>query len=271
MASNSLTVIEKFELVQMDDDFLSTIQEEMEGLGRLPIDAIKIPVGGGITFEVPGDDPENPEVAKEIVGVIVAHSPQGAYWEGSYSGGKETPACMSVNGKIGINTRTGETRECADCPFNQFGSAVDEQGRPTRGKACKNTHVLYIMQEGALMPVRMNVPATSIKVWKEYLAKRLLLRGKKPSNVVTKISLKKDKNTDGIVYSQCVFTKVGDLAPGVVKSMEPMVALAKQLINEQPKFDIEPAKAVVDAPFAAQPATTAETVEAEAMFEEVPF
>ena len=53
------------------ENFLSEIAEEMDGLGDISFDSIKIPSGGGLAFEVPGDDPENPGIEKEICGVIL--------------------------------------------------------------------------------------------------------------------------------------------------------------------------------------------------------
>ena len=38
-------------------------------------DRVKIPSGGGLAFELPGEDDENPESATEIVGVILDHHP----------------------------------------------------------------------------------------------------------------------------------------------------------------------------------------------------
>lgn len=241
--ANELTIVKKFDIAPIDEDILQTFKEEMDGLGTMPIDVIKIPSGGGIAFEVPGDDPESPDMAKEIVGVIVAHKPQNAYWQDAYNGDNANPDCQSLDGKTGINSATGEVRDCDSCPFNQFGSAKNAQGQPTKGKACKNTHRLYLLQEGAMFPVIINLPPTSIKSFKDYLTKRLLLRGKKSSSVVTKIALKKATSGDGITYSQCVFTKAGDLSKDMITALAPAVALAKKLMNMQPAIESSEEKA----------------------------
>ena len=228
--ANELTVVKKFEVAPIDSEVMAAFKEEMEGLGTMPIDTIKIPSGGGIAFEVPGEDPDSPDMAKELIGVITGHKPQNAYWQDAYSGDNASPDCYSDDGKVGINTNTGESRLCETCPFNQFGSALNAQGQPTKGKACKNLHRLYLLMEGALMPVIINIPPTSIKPFKDYLAKRLLLRGKRPVQVLTKITLKKAVSNDGITYSQCVFTKAGDLAPDIIKTLAPVVAMTKDLM-----------------------------------------
>ena len=235
--ANELTVIKKFDIAPIDDDILQSFKEEMDGLGTMPIDVIKIPSGGGIAFEVPGEDPESPDMAKELVGVIVAHRPQNAYWQDAYSGDNASPDCFSSDGKTGIDSSTGEAKSCDTCPFNQYGSAKNAQGQPTKGKACKNIHRLYLLQEGAMFPVVINLPPTSIKSFRDYIARRLLLKGKKPSNVVTKITLKKATSGDGITYSQCVFAKAGDLSKDMIASLAPAVALAKELMNMQPAIE----------------------------------
>ena len=68
-----------------------------------------------------------------------------------------------------------------------------------------------------MMPIIVSLPVMSIKPFREYLSKRLLLRGKKPVAVVTEISLTRDKNSTGINYSRCAFKKVADLTPEEVE------------------------------------------------------
>lgn len=255
--ANELAVIKKYDVVPVDSDIMEAFREEMEGLGNMPIDTIKIPSGGGIAFEVPGEDPDSPDMAKELIGVIVGHKPQNAYWADAYTGENNGPDCYSDDSKTGIDSNTGEVKDCATCPFNQYGSAVNAQGQPTKGKACKNLHRIYLLQEGAMFPVIINIPPTSIKPFKDYLAKRLLLRGKRPHQVLTKITLKKASSNDGITYSQCVFAKAGDLSPEIMKSLEPSIALTKELMSIQappPVMEAEPQATAQEAQTTAQEA-----------------
>ena len=108
-----------------------------------------------------------------------------------------------------------------------------------------------------MFPVIINIPPTSIKPFKDYLAKRLLLRGKRPHQVVTKITLKKASSSDGITYSQCVFAKAGDLSPEIMKSLEPSIALTKELMSIQappPVMEAEPQATAQEAQTTAQEA-----------------
>mgnify|MGYP001041589053 CR=1 FL=1 len=60
---NELMVINNFNMQTISGDLAQAIAEEMDGLGALPFDRVKIPSGGGLAFEIPGEDDENPESA----------------------------------------------------------------------------------------------------------------------------------------------------------------------------------------------------------------
>ena len=77
------------------------LQEEMQGLGTISFDTVKIPSGGGLAFEIAGDDPDNPDVVKELVGVIVAHVPTNVYFASEYDGANDLPDCASADGVYG--------------------------------------------------------------------------------------------------------------------------------------------------------------------------
>lgn len=204
------------------------IAEELEGLGTISLDIVKMPSAGGLTFELPGENEDNPEIAKEITGVIVDHHAVNAYWAGKFDGKDEPPLCMSLDGKFGMSLKTGEQHSCQTCPFNQFGPNKEP-------KACKNMHRLYILREGDALPIMLNVPPSSLKNLKEYIAKRVILKRRKLSNVVTQITLKKAQSNGGITYSQAVFTKVGELTPEQVQSFAPITEMVKAIGRRYPE------------------------------------
>lgn len=217
MAKNELMVKENFELA-INGEVADIIAEELDGLGEIPFDRVKIPSGGGLAFEVPGDDPDSPDIAKELVGIVIDHHPVNAYWESKYDGQNTSPSCSSMDGKYGngwdanwnsVNQSTGELIKnptcngcCRDCYFNKFGSDGE-------GKACKNMHRLYILPENSPLPYILTLPPTSIKAWKEYLGKRIVVKGLRPHHVITKVTLKKQENKGGISYSSAQFSIVG--------------------------------------------------------------
>lgn len=205
----------------------SYMAEELEGLGSISLDIVKIPAGGGIMFELPSDDPDNPDVTKDLTGVIVDHHAMNNFWASDFTGENVNPDCVSLDGKVGKDMHSGEMKNCASCPFNQFGSKG-------AGKACRNSHRLYILRDGDGLPLILNLPPSSLKTFKEYLAKRILLRGQKLSQVVTQITLKKAQSKSGITYSQASFAKVGDLTPEQIAEVAPMTALVKSIGRRYP-------------------------------------
>ena len=52
------------------------LAEDMDGL-QMSFPRIKIPAGGALTFEIPSDDPENPDYEKILEGVILFNHPSG--------------------------------------------------------------------------------------------------------------------------------------------------------------------------------------------------
>lgn len=225
-SSTALTVLEKnkFELVPFTTEMKEAIAEELDGIDNLRFDMVKTPTAGGLAFEVPGDDPENPDVTKEIVGIIVHHHKVNAFWEGEFDGVNNQPLCSSRDGKVGVEPETGCTNECATCPRNAFGS-----DKNARGKACKNMEHLYFLRSGSPLPIVLVVPPSSLKAWQEYLSKGIVLRGKRLNQVLTKVTLKKEQNADGIQFSKYVFTKVDNLTPAEIEYIKPMATALKEI------------------------------------------
>ena len=227
MAAN-LTKPETFAIVPMSAELSQMLTEELDGMGQVPFDAVKIPSGGGLAFELSGDDPDNPETVQTLTGVIVHHHPVNVYWERDFDGAGGLPDCSSPDGHHGFNAKTGEVLDCASCPYNQFGS-----GRGN-SKACKNTHRVYLLRENESLPILLTLPPTSLRAFKDYLAKRLIMKGKRSTDVITSIKLKKEKNADGITYSARTFSKAGDLTPDQIAAVKPVAAWVKGIAARVP-------------------------------------
>lgn len=221
MKNETLELVEAQETAIAERN-MTELMEELEGLGDIGFDRIKIPSGGGIAFEFPTDDPDVPESRNAIEGVIVHHQPRNVYYRDAYTGESNQPDCVSHDGKTGVRTATGAVATCLQCKYNQFGSAENGQG-----KACQNRMDLYILTEDSMFPVILNLPATSLKAFKEYLAKRVVFQKKKLCEVRTKITLKKEKSGGGITYSKCCFVKIGDLSPVEIQEAETMREMCK--------------------------------------------
>lgn len=174
----------------------SLVAEEMEGL-TLSFDRIKIPAGGGLAYEVPSENPDNPDMVKEFKAVILHQHPVHVYYKEKYTGGNTPPDCSSNDGYIGIESETGEVKICKECEFSKFGSGEGN------GKACKQRRRLYILRPDEALPTILSIPTCSLNDYSKYMT-RLITRGNKSNSVVTKFSLKKAQSAGGISYSQVV-------------------------------------------------------------------
>ena len=221
------------DLVKKENQFVANaeamdLQEEMQGL-NVTFDRIKVPSGGGLAFEVPGENPDEPDLQKEFSAVILYHHPILSYYKEKYTGGSEAPDCSSMDGINGVDRESGELKSCKDCPLNQFGTG--ENG----GKACKTKRRIFILRAGEAFPTLLTLPTASISDYSKYIM-RLLSKGKKSNQVVTKFGLKKDSNKTGITFSKVTLAYERDLTEpeleNIYKMSDQVKTLAKN-IHEQ--------------------------------------
>ena len=177
------------------------LAEDRDGM-QLSLPRVKIPSGGALQFELPGSDPENPDYAKTLEGVILFQHAACAYWqEGSEYDDNATPLCSSVDGKVGIGTPGGT---CASCEFNQFRSASDG-----KAKACKNMRHLYLLRSGDYIPLQVVLPPTSLRPYQDFYNLAFALRNRAIYGSVVQIGLKRADNGTNI-YSVATFKKLYD-------------------------------------------------------------
>lgn len=213
--SKDLTTINEngFELANAEN-INEVFVSEMDGLTPT-FERVKIPAGGGLAYEIPGENANSPDLVKEFRAVILYHHPLNTYYKEKFTGGNNPPDCGSLDGHSGIEAESGEIRDCKSCGFNKFGSG--ESG----GKACKQKRRIYVLKEGEMLPMLMSLPTGSLGEFSRYIM-RLLSKGKKPSCVVTKFSLKKAQNSGGISYSQGVFSLDRELTEDEKKAVQCM-------------------------------------------------
>lgn len=177
-------------------------------IGPGDLDKITVPSGGGTIWEVPTFD--GAEGMKSIKGIIVHKNNRRAYWATNDPSG-DPPDCSSqdcVHGEANQETEAGlqilsdnPNMLCKECPLNQWGSATDDSGAQTRGKACKETTQLFILREGENLPNVVSVPPGSLANLKKYLLKLPV----KYFYCVTELSLESDKNDRGTKFSKINF------------------------------------------------------------------
>jgi len=188
-------------LALANSDLGAMMAEELDGLDA-GFERIKVPSGGGLMFEVPGEDGD-PEAVREFSAVILHHHPLHAFYKAKYTGGNQPPDCCSFDGVTGEGEPGGP---CRKCPLNQWDSG--ENG----AKACKNRRRIYVLREGEIFPLLLSLPTGSLQEFTRYI-KRLLSKGRKSNAVVTRFTLRKATNTGGIAYSQAQFAVDRPLTP----------------------------------------------------------
>ena len=175
-------------------DFNTVVSEEMDGLNTV-FERIKMPSGGTTLFKMPTDDTDEPSFVKEFSAVILYHHPIRAYFKTKFTGATNPPDCGSLDAVKGYGEPGGD---CRNCIYNDFGTG--DNG----AKACKERQRLYLLQEGELFPILLSLPTGSLKEFSRYLM-RLLTKGIKSNEVVTKFSLTTATNKGGIVYAKASF------------------------------------------------------------------
>lgn len=187
-------------------DLMEILQENVGGaITEFDLTRVKVPSGGMTAWVIPSLDGED-EVATTIDGVLVYHREPRAYWSAGIdeSGGNTPPDCRSSDGKIGIGDPGGD---CSVCPYAQFGSADHGEGR---GQACKQMKLVFLLRPESLLPVALFLPPTSIKPVRQYLL-GLASEGQHYSSAVTRLSLEKDRNAEGIEYAKVKLTRLSTL------------------------------------------------------------
>ena len=219
--SNELVTlsVEQYPVLAGGGDVARTIRHNLGGEQVTPGDLsrIKVPSGGATNWSVTGPDGEEAAV-KTLEGIIVHTSRRRAYWDNPNPTG-DPPACSSVDCLQGIGDPGGD---CDSCQFNQFGSAVKPDGTAGRGKACKESRLVFLLRQGATLPEVVAVPAGSLKPVKQYLLKL----GMPYWAVITRLSLTRTQNKDGIAFAQIAPAMIGVLDPEASKAI---MAYAQEL------------------------------------------
>jgi len=174
-----------------------------EDVGILDFDRIRVPSGGGLQFEIPTID--GIEHSDHVDGVIALDFVQRALWLDSIEdgGSGNPPDCSSDDGEVGVGGDRYKGSRCADCPYNDFGTA-----KGGRGKACKEIRQVVLIGD-SVIPRIVTVPPTSLAGLKKY---KLRLAGAplKYFAVVTRIKLKSATNKAGVKYSEMTFETLKD-------------------------------------------------------------
>jgi hypothetical protein len=205
--------ITRFEPEQIHEAIETNLAGEQ--LTERDLDRITVPAGGGSAFEIVDETGETSNV-KAVTGVLIKIRTGRAYWATAIeeSGGGAPPDCFSTDGKTGTPMEYEDDDApksyggpCKDCVMNQWGSSDKEK---SRGKACKEMRLVYLLQPDSILPSVIIVPPSSLQALKTYTT-RLIRKALPFSDVMTEVSLQQAQNQAGIKYSQLVFKKISDL------------------------------------------------------------
>lgn len=188
---------EKFPVLVPGNQAAALLKQNLAGedISMADLDRVKVPAGGGTSWTVKTLEGERP--TKTLEGVLLHVTRRRAYWQSANPSGDQ-PDCSSNDCVTGVGTPGGA---CLNCPLNQFGTAVKQGGGLGRGKACKESVLLFLLQPGALLPTIVVTPAGSLKAVKQYRLK--LAEGGVPYYAaMTRLELVKQANKDGIAFAQ---------------------------------------------------------------------
>lgn len=138
----------------------------------------------------------------ELRGVILKSQIARGYWRR----GDRKPVCTSRDGITGTDAG-GNEHECARCGRNRWGTAVklNEMGQPVqgKGKACKEMRRLLFLEDGADLPVLLNVPPSSLQAFDAFCT---LLRTRQQPLIATHVSIRlNEAEADGMRFARMQF------------------------------------------------------------------
>jgi hypothetical protein len=108
--------------------------------------------------------------------------------------GRRVPVCVlsnRVNPDFGINLDTRDYVACATCPQNNWGSATNDAGVRTKGKACREKRLLMVLRDGDALPVIVAAPPTSVRIVEDWKNK-LITKGIKYPTVRVTLKVKRE-------------------------------------------------------------------------------
>lgn len=196
-----------------------------DGVQPQDLDRVKVPSGGGTAWEVPTLTGLEP--TKALDGIILYVQSPRKYWRLKMEeSGTETvpPDCASDDGVVGIGaygrgSLDNPSGACETCPMNAWGSA---KGDNSKGKACRESRMLYLLRPGDVIPITVTLPATSIAGLRKYLL-RLTGASKPYYGVVTRLELEKHTG-NGVQWSQVIPSLVAELAPEQIVAVKAFAA-----------------------------------------------
>lgn len=144
---------------------------------------------------------------------------------GVHIAGLKVPECASSDGGITGHLTRVEAAEitglqngqsCFTCRYNKFGSAVDKDGTPGKGKRCPERRNLLVLHEDWSVPLVLSLSSTSTNQWDAYAGRFVIARppgSYLEYSTLVSIEMVARKNNPGEQYGVVRFTQLERLAP----------------------------------------------------------
>jgi hypothetical protein len=200
-----------------------------DNLGQDTVNGLDLPrdkcgAGGAIEFRVETADGE--VSMRSITGIVADWRTARLFWrepaDGKPSNRRRPPDCTSRDALRGEGDPGGL---CSECPYAKFGTSAKGHGQ-----ACKQVRQLLIIHPGEIVPHLLTVPPTSLKSCSNYLLK--LLSKRIPYwAVITRISLERAANQDGIEFAKLSFAVERRLTDGERQAFAPTQRQMKTLLD----------------------------------------
>jgi len=228
------------------DVFASIINNNLGGdeLTQKDFDKAVNPSGKSVHWQIPGLTDED-ELAQELTGVIIFHKMTRSYWKGEPTGDGAPPDCSSDDGKNGVGAEGSGMPggPCEECPLSKFGSGKNNS------QACRKVKQVYLLREGEMLPILINLSPINSDVAKGYFIKLMAKAQRDYFTVVTKMKLVADKSKSGFDYAKVEMSMVDMLEPASAKKMEAFHNLVSPMLGGVPaQPDIPPSEDPIQTP-----------------------
>lgn len=205
---------------------------------------------GGTEHKLLRPDDGTPAASIELVILRASEAVSKVFYKSSFvDGSNAKPDCQSVNGvKPDKSIAKPVHPQCADCPMNQWGSRVSEDGKA--GKACTDVKRLAVVPQNNIRndamggPLLLRIPPASLKELKTY-ADALLGHGFPYFAVATRIMFDMEK-----AYPRFTFSAIRALTD---EEADDVIAMrddprTKRITDEAVEFLDQPEAPVEQAP-----------------------
>lgn len=226
-------------LPAVPDNLAELYAGELSHDAKITLPKVKVPAGGGLTWELAEGIADDP---RRFAAIVVYHHRANALWLQDYDGSIKQPDCSSPNGinaygqrgtlPNGASEIAPAPHGCDSCPWTQYGTAKNG-----RGMRCKQSLFLYLIfpQKPDALPHVMILPPTCLAVWNNFLQQELLPERARVRDRVIEFGLSKVTKPPAPVYSVIApklgrwvteqeFQAIAEAREGIVAMHEKQVA-----------------------------------------------